>query len=134
MGWRQRLNIPDVPTLSYYQAGQQLAEIAQQHDFSFFEYWLTDFFGHKTNLDAAIQLLETFDQALAGVLSRWRIDRDLIFITSDHGNLEDLSIRGHTRNLVPGLVIGPPSLRRKFVTSLTDLTDILPATLQFFQP
>jgi 2,3-bisphosphoglycerate-independent phosphoglycerate mutase len=131
-GWHQRLKLPQVPILTIQQAGQQLATIAQEYDFAFFEYWLTDIAGHRSNLASAIQLLGDFDQVLAGLLSVWDISRDLILITSDHGNLEDLSTRRHTRNPVPALLIGPEPLRARFIPSLTDLTGILPATLQCF--
>jgi 2,3-bisphosphoglycerate-independent phosphoglycerate mutase len=131
-GWHQRLKIPQVPILTTQQAGQQLAAIAQEYDFAFFEYWLSDIAGHRSDLESAIHLLQDFDQVLAGLLSAWHTDRDLILITSDHGNLEDLRNRRHTRNPVPALLIGPESLRARLTTSLTDLTGILPAILQCF--
>ncbi len=133
-GWHQRLKILNVPILSHQQAGKQLATIAQSYDFSFFEYWLTDIAGHRSDLDSAVHLLESFDQVLNSLLSTWNLERDLILITSDHGNLEDISTRHHTRNLVPALVIGSLSLRTRFTAPLTDLTSLLPAILQFFPP
>jgi phosphopentomutase len=33
-------------------------------------------------------------------------DRDLLVITSDHGNVEDMSTKSHTRNPVPALFHG----------------------------
>jgi bisphosphoglycerate-independent phosphoglycerate mutase (AlkP superfamily) len=64
----------------------------------------------------------------------------LILLTSDHGNLEDLSTRRHTRNDVPLLLIGSPELRGTFIDHLhdatasrekPDLTDITPTILKF---
>jgi phosphopentomutase len=60
----------------------------------------------------------------------WDIRRYLIVMTSDHGNLEDLQVRGHTRNPVPALVIGPHPARREFLDGLNDLTDFAPAILR----
>jgi bisphosphoglycerate-independent phosphoglycerate mutase (AlkP superfamily) len=77
--------------------------------------------------------METFDTMLGGLLSTWEDGDGLIFITSDHGNLENTSTRGHTKNFVPGLVIGPEDLRREFTRSLTDLTGVAPAILRFFE-
>jgi 2,3-bisphosphoglycerate-independent phosphoglycerate mutase len=132
-GWRERLNIPETPVLTYFQAGERLAVLSRQYDFAFFEYWISDYAGHEAEMENSCVLLETFDKMLGGLLSTWNLPEDLILITSDHGNMEDTSTRKHTHNLVPGLVIGPPALRHKFVDSLTDLTGIAPAILQFFE-
>ena len=66
---------------------------------------------------------------LGALLSAWDDDAGLILLTSDHGNLEDLSTHGHTRNPVPGLLIGALPLRRAFAAGLIDLTGITPAIL-----
>jgi phosphopentomutase len=84
-------------------------------------------------MDMACDLLKTFDQVLGGLLSEWDDDKGLILITSDHGNLEDLTVRNNTRNPVPAVVIGSPKLRDQFTHDLHDLTDIYPAILKFFQ-
>jgi bisphosphoglycerate-independent phosphoglycerate mutase (AlkP superfamily) len=65
---------------------------------------------------------------LAGLLDAWDDDEGLIVLTSDHGNIEDLSQRGHTRNPVPTLVIG--SARHVFTDGLTDLTGFTPGILR----
>jgi bisphosphoglycerate-independent phosphoglycerate mutase (AlkP superfamily) len=55
-------------------------------------------------------------------------------ITSDHGNLEDLSTRRHTKNPVPALLIGSTYLREQFTKNLKTLTDVAPAiTRQLFE-
>ena len=131
-GWRSYLGIKDVPLLSEIEAGKQLARIAQKYDFSFFDYWLSDYAGHSQNFDQACQLLETFDSVLGGILQNWDNKSGLIFITSDHGNMEDLSTRRHTFNPVPGLLIGPENFRMKFTSNLQDLTDITPQILSYF--
>ena len=46
-------------------------------------------------------LLETLDTVFGSLLSTWDYENGLILLTSDHGNLEDLSTRRHTRNDVP---------------------------------
>jgi phosphopentomutase len=52
------------------------------------------------------------------------MDQDLILVTSDHGNMEDLFTRRHTDAKVPGLVIGKK--HKSFAEGLTDLTGIAP--------
>jgi 2,3-bisphosphoglycerate-independent phosphoglycerate mutase len=131
-GWRDRLGIHDAPMLTPHQAGIRLAELALQCDFSLFEYWLSDYVGHKQDMAAALALLETLDQVLSGLLSVWNMDQGLILVTSDHGNLEELNTRHHTNNPVPMLVIGSTHLRRTFCSSLSSLTDITPSILSVF--
>jgi len=129
-GWRERLSLADTPLLTPSQAGARLAELAAGYDLAFFEYWLSDYAGHGQDMPAALNLLATFDQVLGGLLDAWDDEAGLILITSDHGNLEDLSVRGHTTNPVPALVIGAPELRRRFVADLRDLTDVTPSILR----
>jgi bisphosphoglycerate-independent phosphoglycerate mutase (AlkP superfamily) len=98
-----------------------------------FEYWLSDYAGHGQKMEDACRLLETFDRVLEGLLTTWKDENGLILITSDHGNLEDLSTRHHTRNPVPALVIGDSKHRRDFMKDLDDLTGISPAILRFLK-
>jgi hypothetical protein len=131
-GWHDRLAIPEVPILSYYEAGKQLATLAQATDFSFFEYWVSDYAGHEQDMDKSVALLESFDQVLGGLLAHWDYQKGIIFITSDHGNMEDLGTRRHTVNPVPGLLIGAPEFRRRMIKSLRSIQDVTPAIVQFF--
>jgi 2,3-bisphosphoglycerate-independent phosphoglycerate mutase len=132
LGWRERLGIANTPLLTPEQAGERMATLAGESDLSFFEYWLSDYAGHKQDMDNACDLLETFDRVLAGLISNWNQEDGLILITSDHGNLEDLSTRRHTRNPVLALIIGSPQLRQNFTQNLVDLTSITPAILNLF--
>lgn len=126
-GWREHLGLKNTPVLSSRQAGKLLAHLSKGYSLAFFEYWLSDYAGHRQDMTSACSLLETFDQVLAGLLSSWEDEQGLILVTSDHGNMEDLSTRRHTYNKVPALVIGDPELRHKFSEKLQDLTDIAPA-------
>ncbi len=130
LGWRTHLGLPDTPVLSPFQAGERLANLAMQYDFSLFEYWLSDYAGHHRNMQEAVRLLETFDQVLAGLLGTWDDQAGLILITSDHGNMEDLRTRRHTANPVPALLVGAPELREAFNQGLHDLTGIEPAVMR----
>lgn len=132
-GWRRHLDYEDTPVLTPEQAGSRLTQLAYKYDFTFFEYWLSDYAGHKRNMQAAQDLLATFDRVLGGLLSTWDDEQGLILITSDHGNLEDLTVRNHTRNPVPAILIGAPAHRQKFAHNLNNLADIYPAILNFFE-
>jgi len=130
LGLRQRLGLQDVPVISAGEAGQRMAALALEHDFSLFEYWLSDYAGHAQEMDSAHELLVTLDQTLAGLLEAWDDKAGLIVITSDHGNLEDLNTRRHTGNPVPGLVIGEQATRQRFLDGVHDLTGIAPRILE----
>jgi 2,3-bisphosphoglycerate-independent phosphoglycerate mutase len=132
-GWHDHLDIQSVPILEPGQAGRQLAELAQSYDFSLFEFWLSDYAGHRQDMSAADEILTTFDSVLGGLSGAWDWDNDLALLTSDHGNLEDLSTRRHTTNRVPALVLGPTPLRKPFANSLENLSDVAPAILKLFQ-
>jgi 2,3-bisphosphoglycerate-independent phosphoglycerate mutase len=123
-GWRSMLKIAEAPVMSAFEAGEKLAHLAQEYDFSLFEYWASDYAGHKQNMDWAVEQLEVFNSVLEGLVKNWHMDDDLILITSDHGNMEDLSTRRHTDAKVPGLVIG--GKHRRFADGLADLTGITP--------
>jgi phosphopentomutase len=69
--------------------------------------------------------METFDGVLGGLIEQW--ENGLILVTSDHGNMEDLSTRKHTGADVPALVIGEKTAREEFTRDLKELTDIAPA-------
>ena len=128
-GWRAMLGFPDAPTLSAHQAGRKLISLANDYDFSLFEYWASDYAGHKQQMDTAIELMETFDGVLGGVVEE--MDEEmLVLVTSDHGNMEDLSTRKHTAADVPALVIGNISAREEFTRDMKDLTDVAPAIWQ----
>ncbi len=47
-----------------HEAGRKLAELANQYDFSFFEYWASDYAGHKQDMNWAIEQFKTFDEVL----------------------------------------------------------------------
>lgn len=128
-GWRDRLDLPDTPVLTPVQAGERLAALGREYDLSFFEYWLSDYAGHGQNMQAAQELLTTFDLVMGTLFARWDDRQGVILITSDHGNMEDLSTRRHTSNPVPALIVGDKKLRDDFTKDLDDLTGVTPAVL-----
>ncbi len=127
-GWRTELGYEDTPLSTPYEAGVKMVELARRFDFSFFPHWMTDITGHRGNLQQASALLKTFDQVMAGVLDTWDDEEGIIIITSDHGNIEDISHRNHTENDVPTLIIGK---HRQHFASIRDLTHITPLILDF---
>jgi hypothetical protein len=126
-GWRDRLDLPDTPVLTPRQAGERMASLVKDYDLAFFEYWLSDYAGHSQDMKGALSLLVTFDQVLGGLLDNWNDQEGMILLTSDHGNMEDLSTRRHTTNPVPALLVGDQNLRSDFATELSDITGVAAA-------
>jgi hypothetical protein len=131
-GWRTFLNYTDAPVMESLEAGKSLARLAMGYDFAFFEYWPSDYAGHRQDKGAAVGLMESFDSILAGLLDAWDDEAGLVLVTSDHGNMEDMSTRRHTHNPVPALVIGDRALRKRFAQGLRSLVDVAPAIMQFY--
>jgi 2,3-bisphosphoglycerate-independent phosphoglycerate mutase len=131
-GWREHLNYSNSPLIGEDEAGHRLAILANEYDFAMFDYWPSDYAGHHQDFQDARTLLESFDRVLGGLLAVWEDEQGLILITSDHGNLEDLSTRRHTDNPVPCLLIGASHLRREFSAGLKTLADLAHAILRYF--
>ena len=129
-GWALQPGFPRAPVYKPAEAGARLGALARQVDLAWFDYWPSDYAGHRNNLEESNRLLESFDAVLGGLAQAYRSSTDLVAVTSDHGNLEDLDRRGHTRNPVPALLIGPAEARRQFAAGLTDLTGFAPAILR----
>ncbi|MFN2119166.1 MAG: metalloenzyme domain-containing protein, partial [Anaerolineales bacterium] len=132
-GWASMLGFPEAPVMSPATAGVRLAGLARNYDFSFFEYWSTDYAGHKQDMGWALQQLDVFDEVLGGLIEAWQPTDGLILLTSDHGNMEDLSTRRHTTAEVPALLIGARAARDVFAEGMTSLLDIAPAVLRAVQ-
>ncbi len=126
-GWAGMLGFPDAPVLTPEDAGRRLASLAGSYDFAFFEYWASDYAGHKQDMPWAVRQLNMLDEVLRGLIESWDDSNGLILITSDHGNMEDLSTRRHTDARVPGLLIGSRDARLAFASDLHDLAGVAPA-------
>jgi bisphosphoglycerate-independent phosphoglycerate mutase (AlkP superfamily) len=120
----------DVKLMTPERAGEALGRIALGHDFTLYEYFLTDFAGHRQNMSRAVRYLEDIDAALGAVLKSYDLSRYLLVLTSDHGNVEDLSTRSHTTNPVPLLAAGPG--QSEFAAGCRSLMDVAPAVFKYF--
>lgn len=119
----------DVALVTPDEAGRRLAALAAGHDFTLFEHFLTDFAGHARDWAEAERLLSVLDQFLAAVVEHVDLTTTTVMIVSDHGNVEDLSVKTHTRNPVPGLFIGAGS--GFFAGAVRSLPDVAPAIVAY---
>lgn len=119
-GWRQVLGRTGLPVISAAEAGRNLADIAAAHDLTLFAHYATDYAGHRRDMAQAVAALERLDAFLDGVVDALP-DDVLLFVVSDHGNIEDTRT-GHTRNPALGLVVGEGhALLSRRLRSLTDV-------------
>lgn len=95
----------EVTVISPFEAGQNLKSITNDYDLVLFECFLPDLIGHKRDMNSSILFLEMFDEFLRGVIAN-KSPNVNVLISSDHGNIEDLSTGSHTKNLVPLIFIG----------------------------
>jgi phosphopentomutase len=54
---------------------------------------------------------------------------DTLLLTSDHGNIESLAAKSHTRHPVPLLVIGPAARAFTHVTTIAEVAGTITAAL-----
>lgn len=120
-GQRFSQMIADMPPQSPQQAGRSLARMARGASLTFFDLWLTDNLGHAQNGEKGVEMLERLDALLGALLEEGAGESFTLLITSDHGNLEDLTTKGHTMNRVPLLVIGGGAHEFGQAASLVDV-------------
>jgi uncharacterized protein YeeX (DUF496 family) len=119
-----------VPIFSPAEAGEILAQLVRAHRFTLYEHFITDKIGHAQDFQRAEKHLPQLAEFIRQVLRKIDLETMTVILTSDHGNLEDLSIRNHTLNDVPTIVWGKN--RREVSKRIKDLTDITPTILSLF--
>jgi 2,3-bisphosphoglycerate-independent phosphoglycerate mutase len=122
------LGYPDIPVILPEEAGKRFAKLASERSFTLFEYFLTDHAGHRQDLQQAVDVLRRLDAFLRGVIDGMN-DRTVLILTSDHGNVEDLRVKSHTRNPVPLWVHGRES--RRFAEGIESIQDITPRIISW---
>ena len=132
-GWRSDLGYSDTPVYTPAEGGRKMVELSRRYEFAFFSHWITDTIGHRGKVDDGVKILDLFDAVMAGALADWDDSEGLIVITSDHGNMENLSHGKHTENDVPTVIIG--NGKERFAEGLHTLADLVPRMADFlFSP
>ncbi len=118
----------DVPLLTPSEAADRLARLAAENRFVLYEYFITDKIGHERDMDLAKEYLPPLAEFIRGTIATMDHQKTTFILTSDHGNIEDLSVRNHTLNDVPTIVWG----REKEATAarIRDLADITHAVIE----
>jgi bisphosphoglycerate-independent phosphoglycerate mutase (AlkP superfamily) len=93
--------------------------------FTLYEYFITDKVGHAQDAAKARTVLQDLARMIRQVLHKIDLETTTMILTSDHGNIEDLSTRSHTLNAVPTIIWGASS--GQLANRISSLTDITPA-------
>ena len=109
-------------------AAEVLASIVAENRFTLYEYFITDKVGHNQDFAAAQRVLPQLAAFIRELLGRVDLKNTSVILTSDHGNIEDLSSRNHTLNDVPTIVWG--ANRERIASRIKDLADITPAIVE----
>ena len=124
--WSEKLGI-NLPKRDGTEVAEIILNAAAETDLLFLEYYLTDKAGHEQDASFAFETLHRLDQVFAPLLSN--LSEHTLLISSDHGNLEDLSRKTHTRNPVPLIAKGPLAAHFSEVKSITDVTPAMLSSL-----
>lgn len=123
--WNTKLKY-DIPVITPEGAANRLLKITDENNFTLFEYFFTDHLGHGRNKDDFEILLDDLDRFLFEIISNISEDTSLL-ICSDHGNLENIGVKGHTNNPTLSITAGYRALELK--NKINDLSDIKSAIL-----
>lgn len=110
-------------------AAKRLIRLAMEHHFTLFEHFHTDHLGHGRNKETLEDRLLVLDRFLYYLLQNLP-DEFTLLICSDHGNLEDISIKSHTLN--PALTITAGKYAERLKNRITNLSHIKGAILELY--
>jgi len=123
-----RLGYETMEVITPHEAGRRLGGFGKKCDFVLFEYFYTDHAGHSRSMEESLKVLGALDGLIQGIMSVFDGESMLLIMTSDHGNLEDLSTKSHTRNPVPLLALGHK--HREITAGAKSLTHVTPAIMK----
>jgi len=115
----------DVVERTEEEAATVLASIVDQNRFTLYEYFITDKVGHAQDMAMARVVLTSLAHFIRELLNKLDLERTTVILTSDHGNIEDLTSRNHTLHQVPTIIWG--AHRERIAARIQNLADITPA-------
>jgi len=128
--WKE-LGHPEIDSKNPSDVGRLFHQFGKEVDLIFFEYFVTDHAGHSQEMPMAVDMLERMDGFISGMLNSFDHENDTLLIISDHGNIEDLTVKTHTKNPVPLIVVGKH--HSYFSSRIKNLTHITPTVISFLK-
>jgi hypothetical protein len=124
-------NAPGIAIRTPGEAGKILADIAAENRFTLYEYFITDKIGHDQDFTLAQKVLPELAAFVRAAVKNVDLKNTTVMMTSDHGNIEDLSKRNHTLNEVATIVWGRKA--KETAAGIRSLADITPAIVNLLQ-
>ena len=125
--WNQRLNYK-LKVITPETAARRLLKISKKNKFTLYEYYLSDHLGHLRLTNEFEKLFTEMDEFLFTLLNEVDLKNMTLVICSDHGNLEDIATKTHTRN--PALTITAGKAAEAIADSVADITQIKEALIK----
>ncbi len=110
--------------------GFQLTQNFRDYGLILYEYFITDKIGHAMDWSNAERVIFNLEEFFAGILKGIDINQDLLIVSSDHGNMEDLSQKNHTENPAATILYGKDADR--IAGNIHTLADIVPEIYKIF--
>jgi hypothetical protein len=119
-----------IPEFSARDAAQVIKNESERTDLILYEYFETDRAGHERKMDNAIEQIHKIERLTSELLNLIDPVTTVLILVSDHGNLEDLRTKSHTRNpAFCGIWNIPAQVLNRKLYSITNIfsfiTDIL---------
>ena len=121
---------PDIRVIPPQRAAEHLFAIVRENDFTLYEFFLSDVAGHSLDYARSCAVLKTYDRFLSALVRYEEAAGITLVMTSDHGNIENMSERTHTFNPVPLIAFG--SRAKAILDRVNSLEDVTPAVLAAF--
>lgn len=126
--WNQRLGYK-LNVIQPKTAARRLLRIAKNYKFTLYEYYLSDHLGHLRLAGEFEKLFSELDEFLFTLLNDLDSKNMTLIICSDHGNLEDISVKTHTRN--PSLTITSGKSAKKIADEVKNIAQIKKAIIKY---
>lgn len=126
--WVDKLGY-SLPIIKPATAAKRLWKMTLENHFTLFEHFLTDHLGHGRNKEVFEDRFAVLDKFLYNIITNIPENCTLV-ICSDHGNLENISIKSHTLN--PALTITAGKHAEKLRNRITNLSHIKDAILELY--
>jgi 2,3-bisphosphoglycerate-independent phosphoglycerate mutase len=126
--WNQRLGYK-LKVIKPKTAARRLLRIAERYKFTLYEYYLSDHIGHLRLANEFEKIFSEMDEFLFTLLDEVDSKKMTLLICSDHGNLEDLSVKTHTRN--PALTITAGKSAKQIAESVKDISQIKQSIIKY---
>jgi len=111
-----------MPEFSASDAAETMLNVSHEFDLLLYEYFETDRAGHDRDLKNAIFEIHKVEKLIVEIVKRINLIDTILIVISDHGNIEDLRTKSHTRN--PAFCAVWNNGDEKALLSLKSITDI----------